>query len=83
MVKLVFLGKFRGMARDDMDIALPGDIGTLAELKSWIARHDPALGDAMAATRTLCVVNQCVVRDLSLPLGAQDEIAFLPPMSGG
>jgi len=24
-----------------------------------------------------------VVRDLSLPIGGNDEIAFLPPMSGG
>jgi molybdopterin synthase sulfur carrier subunit len=83
MVKLVFLGKFRGLAREDADVALPVDVGTLAELKDWIARRDPALGDAMAATRTQCVINQSVVRDLAQRIGPDDEIAFLPPMSGG
>lgn len=83
MVKLVFLGKFRGLARDDAEVALPPDVGTLAELKDWIARRDPALGDAMAMTSVQCVVNQSVVRDYSLRLQDRDEIAFLPPMSGG
>lgn len=83
MVKLVFLGKFRGLAREDADVVLPPDVGTLAELKGWIGRRDPALGSAMAATRTQCVVNQSVVRDMSRRIREQDEIAFLPPMSGG
>jgi len=83
MVKLVFLGKFRGLAREDSDIVLPSDVRTLAELKDWIARSDPPLGRAMATTPVQCVVNQSVVRDLSWPIQEQDEIAFLPPMSGG
>jgi molybdopterin converting factor small subunit len=83
MVKLVFLGKFRGLAREDTEVALPADVGTLAELKDWIARRDPALGRAMAATSVQCVVNQSVVRDCALRLNDRDEIAFLPPMSGG
>jgi len=83
VVKLVFLGKFRGLAREDAEVALPADVGTLAELKDWIARRDPALGSAMDDTRTQCVVNQVVVRDLSARVCDQDEIAFLPPMSGG
>ena len=83
MVKLVFLGKLRGLAREDAEVALPADVGTLAELKDWIARRDPDLGSAMAATQVQYVVNQCVVRDFSLPIAQDDEIAFLPPMSGG
>jgi molybdopterin synthase sulfur carrier subunit len=83
MVKLVFLGKFRGLACEDTDVALPADVGTLAELKDWIARRDPALGRAMAAASVQCVVNQSVVRDYTLRLHDRDEIAFLPPMSGG
>lgn len=83
MVKLVFLGKFRGLAREDAEVALPADVSTLAELKDWIARRDPALGRAMAATPVQCVVNQSVVRDYALRLNDRDEIAFLPPMSGG
>jgi molybdopterin converting factor small subunit len=37
----------------------------------------------MAATRTRLIVNQCVAHDLSQAIADGDEIAFLPPMSGG
>ena len=83
MVKLVFLGKFRGLAREDFETALPTEVRTLSDLQAWIGRRDPALGSAMAGTRTQLVVNQAVVRDLALPINDSDEIAFLPPMSGG
>jgi molybdopterin converting factor small subunit len=83
MVKLVFLGRFRGLAEEDTEIALPAEVVTLAELKDWIARRNPALGSAMAATHTRYAVNRSLVRDFSLRIGAHDEIAFLPPMSGG
>jgi len=83
MVKLVFLGKFRGLAREDANIVLPAQVQTLAELKDWIASNDPPLGRAMAAMPVQYVVNQSVVRDLSCLIQEQDEVAFLPPMSGG
>ena len=83
MVKLVFLGKFRGLAREDFEIALPAEVRTLSDLQAWIGRRDPALGSAMTGTRTQFVVNQAVVRDMALPVRDGDEIAFLPPMSGG
>lgn len=84
MVKLVFLGKFgdvapAGLAR----VALPGDVRTLSDLKNWLARQQPLLGQAIAATTTRLVVNQCVAHDLSAPVADGDEVAFLPPMSGG
>ena len=83
MVKLVFLGKFRGLAREDFETALPAEVRTLSDLQAWIGRRDPALGSALEGTRTQYVVNQMVVRDLALPVHDRDEIAFLPPMSGG
>ena len=43
----------------------------------------PLLGAAMNATRTRLIVNQCVAHDLSQAIADGDEIAFLPPMSGG
>ena len=82
MVKLVFLGKFGDMA-DLSDVALPGDVHSLSDLKQWIARQQPLLGQAMAGTMTRLIVNQCVAHDLSAAVRDGDEIAFLPPMSGG
>jgi molybdopterin converting factor small subunit len=41
------------------------------------------LARRMAATPVRLVVNQCVAHDMSQALADHDEIAFLPPMSGG
>ena len=84
MVRLVFLGKFGDLAPADLaEVALPGDVRSLADLQAWLTRTQPQLGAAMAATRTRLIVNQCVAHDLSLALADDDEVAFLPPMSGG
>jgi sulfur-carrier protein len=82
MVKLVFLGKFGDVA-DPAEVALPKEVRTLSELKVWLTHQQPLLGQAMAATTTRLVVNRCVAHDLSAPVADGDEIAFLPPMSGG
>lgn len=84
LVRLVFLGKFGDVAPAALaEVALPGGVRTLGDLKDWVARQQPLLGAAMAATRTRLIVNQCVAHDLSLPVADGDEVAFLPPMSGG
>jgi len=84
LVRLVFLGKFGDVAPAGLaEIALPGDVHTLKDLKEWVARQQPSLGAAIGATRTRLIVNQCVAHDLSQPVTDGDEVAFLPPMSGG
>ena len=84
MVRLVFLGKFGDVAPASLaEVALPADIVTLQDLKAWVARQQPLLGAAMEATRTRMIVNQCVAHDLSQRILDGDEVAFLPPMSGG
>ena len=84
MVRLVFLGKFGEVAPAELaEVVLPGDVHTLQDLKDWVARRQPLLGAAMDATRTRMIVNQCVAHDLSQAIADGDEVAFLPPMSGG
>lgn len=84
MIHLVFLGKFGEVAPAGLsEIALPDGVRTLRELNHWLAEREPLLGRTMAATRTRMIVNQCVAHDLSQILADGDEIAFLPPMSGG
>ena len=84
MVKLVFLGKFGEMAPAELaDVSLPAEVKTLSDLQAWLGLKAPLLGRAMAATRTRLVLNQEVMHDLSRPVASDDEVAFLPPMSGG
>ena len=84
MLKLLFLGKFGDLAPTHLStVALPDDVRTLSDLKHWLTRQYPVLGQAMAANTTRLILNQCVAHDLALPVADGDEIAFLPPMSGG
>jgi molybdopterin converting factor subunit 1 len=84
MVKLVFLGRFREIADPALaQVALPGTVTTLAGLKDWLASSQPALDWALNSARTQIAVNQVLVRDGAHPIADNDEIAFLPPMSGG
>jgi molybdopterin converting factor small subunit len=84
MVRLLFLGKFSELAPARMgEIALPNGVQTLSDLKNWIGQTEPLLGRAMETTATRLVLNQCVALDLSHTVSDGDEIAFLPPMSGG
>jgi molybdopterin converting factor small subunit len=84
MVRLIFLGKFGDAAPADLgEITLPGEVKTLSDLKAWVMRRAPLLGRAMAATHARMVLNQTVAHDMSAIIRDGDEIAFLPPMSGG
>jgi molybdopterin converting factor small subunit len=84
MFKLVFLGKLGDMAPASLaTIERPRGVRTLSDLIHWLSADQPVLGRAMAATTTRHIVNQSVAHDHALLLADGDEIAFLPPMSGG
>jgi molybdopterin synthase sulfur carrier subunit len=83
-VKLVFLGRFGEIADARLtNLARPQGVHTLAQLQDWLAQSEPVLAEALAGARTQYAVNQVIVRDPGHPISDSDEIAFLPPMSGG
>ena len=55
---------------------------SLAELRSFLAAEDAALGAALRGKGVQVAVDQAVVRG-DMVLLAASEVAFLPPMSGG
>jgi molybdopterin synthase sulfur carrier subunit len=58
------------------------DVDTLQELRLLLAAEDVGLGARLASSGVFAVVNHDMVRgDQALTPG--DEVAFIPPVSGG
>lgn len=55
---------------------------SLASLKAHLAQEDAALGERLSGPGVFAVVNQTLIRG-DLTLAPDDEVAFVPPVSGG
>jgi sulfur-carrier protein len=78
VTKLVFLGRLEDVA-GGAEREVSG--GALADV---LAALDPGLVAAVTADRIRIAVNGTLVGDRTgLVLGEADELAFLPPVSGG
>jgi molybdopterin converting factor small subunit len=65
-------------------IALPEGVGTAAALRARLVELNPDLADMLRAKTVRIAVNQTMVADeAGTPVSASDEIALLPPLSGG
>lgn len=58
------------------------DASSLDDLRALLAVEDGVLGERLAGPGVFAVVNQNMVRG-DQPLDADDEVAFVPPVSGG
>jgi molybdopterin synthase sulfur carrier subunit len=79
MLKLVFLGRLEDIAgAAERSVPLADDVDSL------IAGLEPELARALREPRVRVAVNGALVADRARqPLADGDEIAFLPPVSGG
>jgi molybdopterin converting factor small subunit len=65
-------------------IALPEGVGTAAELRSMLVSLNPDLADMLLSKAVRIAVNQELVADeAGTRITPADEIALLPPLSGG
>ena len=55
---------------------------SLNALRALLGREDLALAEALAAPSVQAAVNKALTRG-DVALSAGDEVAFMPPMSGG
>jgi molybdopterin synthase sulfur carrier subunit len=78
-VKLVFLGKLADLAgAPEREVAAPLDWPALAEAL------EGDLGDALAGEKVKVAINGKILPDKStLAANDGDEVALLPPVSGG
>lgn len=65
-------------------LAMPEGVGTAAELRVMLATENPALAETILAKTVRIAVNQEMVADeVGTRISEADEIALLPPLSGG
>ncbi|MBB4857373.1 molybdopterin synthase sulfur carrier subunit [Novosphingobium chloroacetimidivorans] len=78
-LKLVFLGRLEDAAgAPELEVAAASSLGQV------LAGLDPELAAALQGPRVKLAVNGALVQDSdALVLGDGDELAFLPPVSGG
>jgi molybdopterin converting factor small subunit len=83
MARLLFFGKLGDAAggRERQWPVKPGGV-TINDIVAAITNADPALGAALKDETVRCIVNeQMSARNVTVH--DSDEIAFLPPVSGG
>ncbi|MEL7017345.1 MAG: MoaD/ThiS family protein [Pseudomonadota bacterium] len=77
-----FYGKLADLANmRAMTVSVEVNASINAVIKQ-LTRDEPALGAALDAETTICVLNDGVV-DRAVVLTTGDKLAFLPPVSGG
>ncbi len=78
---LVFAQLREQLGQPQVDIELPQAEVTLIDLSSYLLACFPEQRAVLEASRF--AVNQVYVSDLSHPVSPNDEIALIPPVSGG
>lgn len=65
-------------------IDLPEGAGTAGSMRRLLAKRHPELAEVISAPSVRIAVNQeLIVDEDAAPLSSTDEIALLPPLSGG
>lgn len=82
MARLLFFGKLGDLAQARMREFPLGGADTLSALKAAITEADTMLGEALADPSVRCAINEELSHG-DAPIADDDEIAFMPPVSGG
>ena len=84
MTRLLFFGRLRDVAGESERLVdLPAEIGTVGELRAWLANDDADLGAALQTGGIHVVVDQVLRNGPAVSVRGAREIAFMPPLSGG
>jgi sulfur-carrier protein len=81
VIELKFFGRLGDIAGDSLQFE-SDKISTLEDVIAILAQQHPAVHKAISEPQVMVAVNQQVV-DKSAPVSPGDEIAFLPPVTGG
>jgi len=83
MARLLFFGKLADLAGGrSREIELSQDVGSVADLIKALCVIDAVLGEAVSHASVKFAVNEKIAPAATV-ISNTDEIAFLPPVSGG
>ena len=83
MTLLYFAWVRQKIGKSEETMALPQDVGTVADLIAYLKRLGPGYADAFAdESRIRAAINQRHSK-FDAALAADDEVAFFPPVTGG
>jgi molybdopterin synthase sulfur carrier subunit len=83
VINIKLLGKFSELPGIDKALTIPDDgIGCVADIYQYLEQALPELHRQITAPQVLVAVNQQFGKP-DTPVGAGDEVAFLPPVTGG
>lgn len=82
--RLLFFGSLREKAGGgERVVEIPQGVDTIASLVDWIAADDDTLKEALLTPSVRVTVDQEIMLDREASLRRAEEIAFMPPFSGG
>ncbi len=83
MARILFFGKLGDLAGGrEREFSLSGHVKTVGELARAIASEESLLGAALNEKSVRYIVNEKIAQ-AATTISEGDEIAFLPPVSGG
>ena len=79
MATILFFGRLQeAVGTKALNATLPAGLCDTESLRAWLGRDHPALCEA-----SVRIAVNAELRSGNAPVADGDEIAFLPPMSGG
>ena len=80
---LYFAWLLQKVGAGEEDVSPPAAVNTVAALVAWLKVKSPAHAAAFANMQAVRVAINQEFADWNAHIGADDEIAFVPPVTGG
>jgi len=84
MIKVLYFAKLReDLGKASEELALPGDVKTVAGLRAHLMARGATWQSALEQGKALRVAVNHEIAEPGTPVRAGDEVAFFPPVTGG
>ncbi len=84
MIKVLYFARLReDLGKASEELTLPGDVTTVAALRAHLMMRGATWQSVLGDKKGVRVAVNQEVADPATPVGAGDEVAFFPPVTGG